>query len=308
MTRLLELKEMFIDFYKINEKKVNIILKFVLNFIVIYKLNTFFSNSNIFSSNIFTVPLAIITAFISGSWFLLLLIIFIIIKISFLSIEMAVFTTILMIMSYILYISVFPKLSYVIILIPLLFSFKMIYLIPIITGLLFGPISILTVVLGVGIYYFGNTIPVLLNTVATTIEPTDSIVHIYNHFIDSIFNNKKFIITIVVFALVIVVTYFVSKLEFDYIWYIAIITGGIVNVLGLVLGSIFFVVDIHIIQVVFGTLFSILIACVIQFFRFSLDYERSEKVQFEDDDYYYYVKVIPKVKISKAIKEVKKIH
>ena len=29
-----------------------------------------------------------------------------------------------------------------------------------------------------------------------------------------------------------------------------------------------------------------------------MDYTRTEKVQFEDDDYYYYVKAVPKIKVT----------
>ena len=31
-----------------------------------------------------------------------------------------------------------------------------------------------------------------------------------------------------------------------------------------------------------------------KFFKFCVDFGRTERVQFEDDDYYYYVKAVPK--------------
>lgn len=34
---------------------------------------------------------------------------------------------------------------------------------------------------------------------------------------------------------------------------------------------------------------------VLKFFCFNLDYSRTERVQFEDDEYYYYVKAVPKI-------------
>ena len=48
-------------------------------------------------------------------------------------------------------------------------------------------------------------------------------------------------------------------------------------------------------------------AFVVQFFRFNLDYSRTEKVQFEDDEYYYYVKAVPKMTVATPEKKVKKI-
>ena len=44
------------------------------------------------------------------------------------------------------------------------------------------------------------------------------------------------------------------------------------------------------------------IAFVIQFLFMDLDYDRTERVQFEDDDYYYYVKAVPKKMV--AVREV----
>ena len=46
---------------------------------------------------------------------------------------------------------------------------------------------------------------------------------------------------------------------------------------------------------------------VIQFFLFNVDYSRTETMQFEDDEYYYYVKAVPKLTISTPDKVVKHI-
>ena len=45
----------------------------------------------------------------------------------------------------------------------------------------------------------------------------------------------------------------------------------------------------------------------IKFFVFNVDYTRTERVQFEDDEYYYYVKAVPKNTVSIADKQIKKI-
>ncbi len=41
-------------------------------------------------------------------------------------------------------------------------------------------------------------------------------------------------------------------------------------------------------------------------FHFSVDYSKAEKFQYEDDEYYYYVKAIPKVSVAVPEKRVKK--
>jgi hypothetical protein len=59
---------------------------------------------------------------------------------------------------------------------------------------------------------------------------------------------------------------------------------------------------------ILGTIFSALISIVVLFFRHILDYTSVENVQFEDDDYYYYVKAVPKIKIELPKRSVKHIN
>ena len=47
---------------------------------------------------------------------------------------------------------------------------------------------------------------------------------------------------------------------------------------------------------------------VMQFFLFNVDYSRVERVQFEDDEYYYYVKAVPKMTFVTPERTVKKIN
>ena len=46
---------------------------------------------------------------------------------------------------------------------------------------------------------------------------------------------------------------------------------------------------------------------MVQFFRMSLDYTGVRKLQFEDDEYFYYVKAVPKLKVAVVDKTVTKI-
>ena len=52
---------------------------------------------------------------------------------------------------------------------------------------------------------------------------------------------------------------------------------------------------------------AMLVVLVIVYLFFNMDYSRIESVQFEDDDYYYYVKAVPKVTVSDSLRTVKTI-
>ena len=67
-------------------------------------------------------------------------------------------------------------------------------------------------------------------------------------------------------------------------------------------------IAISYVSLVVGSLAAVLIALLVELFVFSVDYSRTEYLQFEDDEYYYYVKAIPKVSMTVREKTVKKIN
>jgi mannitol-specific phosphotransferase system IIBC component len=57
-----------------------------------------------------------------------------------------------------------------------------------------------------------------------------------------------------------------------------------------------------------GVIVSTLVAYILHFSILSLNYSHTEYTQFEDDDYYYYVKAVPKVKVTAQEVNVKRIN
>lgn len=57
--------------------------------------------------------------------------------------------------------------------------------------------------------------------------------------------------------------------------------------------------NVDILPVVLGTLVGIVAAFVVRIFMGFLDYQHTEHVEYEDDDYYYYVKAVPKLDSEK---------
>ena len=65
-----------------------------------------------------------------------------------------------------------------------------------------------------------------------------------------------------------------------------------------------------------GTIVNVLIAVpvsgiivfIAKFFRMTLDYSGTKNIQFEDDEYYYYVKAVPKLNVTEKDVQIKHIH
>ena len=76
----------------------------------------------------------------------------------------------------------------------------------------------------------------------------------------------------------------------------------------LLVGDLMFDTKVSMVGIFVGTIFSLLIVKILEFFVFHLDYSRVEKVQFEDDEYYYYVKAVPKITVATPARTVKRIN
>jgi hypothetical protein len=187
-----------------------------------------------------------------------------------------------------------------------LFFLKVPYLVPIALGVASTPIAIIPVSCGIVVYYMLDVIQSAaeLNT-NTSVEDT---LALYKFVIDSLLHNKIMIFTLVMFAIVLITTYLIRKINMDHAFDIAIVAGGVVTILGFLIGDLGLDVSDNAGIMILGTLISMLLAYIIQFFRLTLDYTGVERVQFEDDDYYYYVKAVPKINVTAPEKNVKRIN
>lgn len=130
----------------------------------------------------------------------------------------------------------------------------------------------------------------------------ESYKYIFQHLID----NKDLLLTIVVFAVVLIITHVIYRLSVEYSWYAAIIVGGLFEIILFLVGNVVLNASISIGEILLGSICAVIIAVVAQFFKTVVDYSRVENTQFEDEEYYYYVKAVPKIVMTKQQKNVKR--
>lgn len=188
------------------------------------------------------------------------------------------------------------KYGYVVLAVPILFLLKIPYVIPILLGLIGTPMTILPTACGIIVYYLFHVIQEVAER--QNIQSLDDILLLYTDVINKIVTNEEMFATIAVFSVVIVVVYLVRKMRFEYVFEIAIGVGALVGIIGFLLVDMRVETSVSVGSMILGTLGSALIVLVFQFFRLVLDYTATEYVQFEDDDYYYYVKAVPKMNIA----------
>lgn len=192
-------------------------------------------------------------------------------------------------------------------LIPIFYCLKLTYTIPIIMGFMVGPSAIVPVIFGVILYYYQECLGDVISVLANASE-SDEVLVGYRYLMDSLIGNKTMLLTILVFACVILLTYAVYKLSFAYSWFVAFAVGGVMNVVLFLVGRVKLSVEIDAASVLVGSIVGVLLAVVLRFVKDILDYQKTELMQFEDDDYFYYVKAIPKLSVAAANKNVKHIN
>ena len=102
----------------------------------------------------------------------------------------------------------------------------------------------------------------------------------------------------------IVVVYMIRKLPYSYAWAIAIAAGTACYVLIVMVGNVAFGVTVHLLYLSISIILGVLISSVLHVFLFLLDGTHTEFLEYEDENYVYYVRAIPKYSVARTDKKV----
>lgn len=306
MRNLLEIKELMKRYYSKYEVFIMPALKFLLAFVVLLNINGQLGYMARINNIAIVLIVALLCSFLPTGFTIFFGAVFVLLHFYSLAMEVALVGGCLFLVMFLLFFRFAPKDSLTVILTPLCCALGIPYVMPIAMGLIGTPASAISVGCGVVIYYLINYVSVNApNINALGAEETTARLRMV---IDGILDNKDMMITLAAFVFTIILVYIIRRMAIDHSWTIAMIAGGIINMVVLLLGDLMYDTNISVIGVLFGSIVSVGLTVVLQFFVFSVDYSRTEKVQFEDDEYYYYVKAVPKMTVAAPEKTVKKIN
>nr|MDE6620839.1 hypothetical protein [Lachnospiraceae bacterium] len=221
------------------------------------------------------------------------------------SMECALVVFVVFFLLFILYFRFSSKDTIAILLTPLCFILKIPYAMPLAMGLVGTPFSAVSVASGAIVYY---TVSYMTSSasVLNTFEE-DGTLEKFRYVIDGMMGNKSMYVTLAAFVATVIIVYFIRRLSVDYAWTIAMITGALLDVMILLFGDLMYNTNLSIGGLIIGSVVSVVLVKILEFFVFNVDYSRTEYVQFEDDEYYYYVKAVPKNTVAAPQKRVKTI-
>lgn len=305
MTKLLVAREYLKNFYSKYEIYLWPVCKFVFAFIALIMINGRIGYMHRIENVAIVLVVALMCSFLPLGCVVVFSGLFVLLHLYALSMECAIVVFMLMLVMILLYFRFVPKDLIVLLITPLTFVLRIPYIMPLAMGLVGTPASVLSVGCGTILYFFLS----FINENNSTINAMDEeITAKFRYLIDGLIDNKAMVVTVAAFAVTLIVVYLIRRMSIDHSWTIAIVAGSLVNVMMLLIGDLMYDTNVSITGILIGSVVSLLLAKVLQFFVFSVDYSRTERVQFEDDEYYYYVKAVPKLSVATPAKTVKKIN
>ena len=294
MTNLLVFREQLKKFYSKYELYITPLCKFLLALVSLLVINSRIGYMSTLKNAAVVLILALLCSFLPINLTIVIAAAVTLAHLYAFSVECAIVALAVFLLLFILYFRFSPRDTLAVLLTPICFVLKIPYVMPIAVGLIGTPASSVAVASGVIVYYMlagMNESASVLNTF-----DADGMVDKFRYCIDTLMGNRAMMVAIVAFAATVLV-----------VWTIAMITGALLNILILLFGDLMYSTDISIIGLILGSIVSVLLVKVLQFFVFNVDYSRTEMVQFEDDEYYYYVKAVPKNTVATPEKRVKTI-
>lgn len=285
-----------------------ILFKFALTFAALFLLNNKLGYNTFLNSYFVVAGLSLVCAF-TPNWMISTVVCISILGHFFvISPELTVLTAILLLLMELLYFSFRMGNGWVMVLSMILGCFDMEgAMLGVITVLPYGFTSVIPVCFGMSL----SALICFVNKNFSVLFSSNSTMDMYEQLeacIQAIFSNETLLILIIAIVLAMIFICFLRRLCFAHSWYISLVIGGTIYLLIILIGTLTMNVEVNFISILISTGLGIILASALHGFDIMLDYSRIEYSSFEDDDYYYYVKAVPKISLNAPDRKVKTIN
>lgn len=308
MTTLLEIKEKLIRFYGKNDIYLLPVIKFVFALFTFLMINNSIGYMKFISRTPVALILALVCSVIPVNGMIVLAALVSLLDFYALSLEVCLVGLLLFAVIYFIYFRFAPKSGFNAILTPICFKLHIPYIVPVGTGLLSEAYSVISVACGTVLYFFIRGVGENANALGSAAEESDSSASKIVIALNQLVGNKEMYLVLVIFVIAALMVYLIRRLDIEHAWTIALMSGILFEMIGLTAGYLLLGISGRTVGVIAGSIVSGVIAFLIEFLFFNLDYSRTEKLQFEDDEYYYFVKAIPKSLVTEKDKQIKRFN
>ncbi|MCR4924568.1 MAG: hypothetical protein K5931_11225 [Lachnospiraceae bacterium] len=296
MDILYSVKEEIARIYSRYESYIVPVLKFILLLVTQIFISANIGFMTKLKNPAIILVVSLLGAFLPMNASVILVVLIVVAHLYELSLECAVIALCVFLIMFVIYFRFSPKDSAAVLLTPIFFYLKVPYVAPVVMGLSGSPFSGVSVACGVVLYYVMDYGKKNADKAGTemSLEVAQAMAG-FKEVIDGMLKNDEMLLMAVVLALTTLVIYVAKRLELEYAWKIAIVAGSVIELVSLVGGSFVLDVKISVGLAIVGIILGIIVGLVMEFFMFCVDFSKAQNLQFQDDEYYYYVRAIPKV-------------
>lgn len=294
MEKLLIYRERFLKFVAARGKYIQAGVRFLGGFTLFYVMGRLFGYTQFFTEPFFLVIMGAISIFLPASALSLIFYVVIFLQLVHVSLEIALFFVLAVILYFLVYQRVFPRTRLYLMMAPVFFYFQLPACLPILVGMFVGIAGIPAILMGTFIYYLANMVSQAVDQLETGVAHGK----VYSLIAERAIDNKELILYFAIFCLVVVLVTAIRKRGAAHGWNVSILAGGAAYVILLFVGGYFANNEVSILSQIAMVVLSIVIALIVQFLYNVIDYTREETFEFEDEEYYYYVRAIPKVSVE----------
>lgn len=306
MSNLLEWKEKLQTLYAQYSTYIDKGIRFLLALISFLLINSQIGFMQKLTNPLISVGLALVCAFVPQVITVFAAAALLLVHLYSLSVGVAAIAAVILLLMFIFYFRFTPKKALILLLTPIAFACRVPMLIPIAYGLSGTPVFAIPIVCGTIVYFLAN----YAKTFSTTLNSAEkaAVMDIVTRFAKQFFQSREMWVAVAAMALCLLLVYALRRKSMDHSWEIAIASGAGLYIVIMLLGDLMLDANVKYIPLIIGTLVSAALGFGLELMIFSVDYARAEYLQFEDDEYYYYVKAIPKVSVAAPEKKVKRIN
>ncbi|MBR6229777.1 MAG: hypothetical protein IKQ97_08575 [Eubacterium sp.] len=195
---------------------------------------------------------------------------------------------------------------YMLLAVPAMSACNMGFSVPVVAPLFAGPSLIPALVMGIIIRFSLEGVAEYTAT-AQRIAGDGNLFAPLQYLVNYLMTNRSFWVALIVYTLTFVVIYLLRRANFRHAPQISILVGSIVLYTLEMISNIIWDLELDLVLTSILVIVTMGIAYLFQFMHISLDYHGTRKLQFEDEEYYYYVTAIPKFTVAVGDKTVTKI-
>ncbi len=303
MTFFMKLREQTRNFIMTHEVWMDRIFKAVITLIALEVISKSFGYSEVLSHLWMHIVIALLCSLVPVSAMALVVEIFLILELLSLSRLVALVAAIFFVVSYVLC-GVYHGRGYQNLAgVTVAYQLHVPYLLPLESGLLENANEVTTVICGATISYYLKSVK---DHASQLLDSKDSI-SVLDILTEGLVTNVMFYVYLTALVVMFLVVYSIRNLNIAHSWLIAVAVGVVTESLILLAGYLLTARTSQIPWLIGGNLITLAIGFATNYLVLDLDYNRAQKVQFEDDEYYYYVTAVPKIRLTEESKEIKKI-